>query len=91
MSRKTLLSLAAATAFGLAALTSTSASAGNYGHGYSAHKITYSCHKRAVSVPYWRTIWVKKRISIPYGCGYKIVKVRRTVKRYKTIWKSSCH
>ena len=92
MSHKTGLSLIAAAAFGFAALTSTTASAGNYGHhGYSSHNIGYSCHKVAVRTPYWRTIWSKKRISVPYGCGYKTIRVRRTVKRYKTIWKSSCH
>ena len=91
MSRKTLLSLVAAATFSLVALSSTGASAGSYGYGHNKHYVSYSCHKKAVHVPYYRTVWTHKRISVPYGCGYKTIKVRHTVKRYKTIWKRVCH
>ena len=64
----------------------SSASARSYGHqSYSSH----SCYTKTFKVPAWKTVWHFKRVHT--SCGYETIKVRKTIKVWRTKYKTVCH
>ncbi len=64
----------------------SSASARSYGHqSHSSH----SCYTKTFKVPAWKTVWRWKKVHT--SCGWEKIKVRRTVKVWRTKYKKVCH
>ena len=84
MSKKIAIAAAAMIAMGMMAGSVSSASASSYGH-YSG------CFTKKIKVPAWKTVWRTKKVAVPYGCGWEIIKYRKTIKVWHTKWKKVCH
>ena len=89
MSKKIAIAAAAMISMGMMAMSATSASASKWSHGYSSHH--NSCYTKKVKVPAWKTVWRTKKVSVNYGCGWEIIKYRKTIKVWRTKYTKVCH